>query len=219
MFSKDAKICGVWGARGSGKSTHVKEMTAENKRVIVIDPIGDYSASGFVSYKTFAGLYKSLKAAWNKGFRFVLDVSHSDNPEEELLKLSRDLMVIQKPYFDGKDRRKITLVVEEMSILSPNMTKAKDGRAFLKLCNLGRHYGVEIIGVSQRPAEVSPTFRGNCAEHYFFRLSDQVDFSNVSKIIGRENIPLIRDLKTHEFILFSSGSLTKGKNRLLKSRS
>lgn len=216
MFSKDAKITGVWGGRGSGKSTHVKEATEGNNRVIVIDPIGDYSGSGFSSYRTFSGLYKAIKNGWNKGFRVVLDVSHSDNPEVELLRLSRDLLVIQKPYYEGRDRRKITLVVEEMSILSPNMTKAKDDRAFLKLCNLGRHYGVEIIGVSQRPAEVSPTFRGNCAEHYFFRLSDQVDFDNVGRVIGRQNVDQIRALQTHEFIHFCSGKIAKGKNKLKK---
>lgn len=210
---KDAKTIGVWGGRGSGKSTRVKEMTAKNNRVIVIDPIGDYAASGFTSYKTFAGIYRAIKAGWKKGFRVVLDVSHSDNPERELLKLSADLFLIQKPYYEGKDDRKVTLIVEEMSILSPNVTKAKDEQAFKKLNNLGRHYGVEIIGVSQRPAEVSPTFRGNCAEHYFFRLSDQIDFSNVARIVGNKNVETIRALKTHEYLHFSMGQVSLGKNK------
>lgn len=213
---KDAKIIGVWGGRGSGKSTRVKEMIRANNRVIVIDPIGDYSAEGFKCYKTFTGLYKAIAEGWKNGFRVVLDVSHSDNPEIQLLKLSQDLLVIQKPYFEGKDRRKITLVVEEMSILSPNVTKAKNEQAFKKLNNLGRHYGIEIIGVSQRPAEVSPTFRGNCAEHYFFRLSDQIDFSNVARIIGNKNLELVRKLKTHQYLNFCNGQIVLSENRFIR---
>ena len=216
MINKDAKIIGVWGGRGSGKSLRVKQMTAKNNRVIVIDPIGDYAGSGFTSYKTFKGLYEAVKNGWSKGFRVVLDVSHSDNPETELLKLSSDLLRIQKPYYEGKDSRKIMLIVEEMSILSPNVTKGKGEKSFLKLNNLGRHYGIEIIGVSQRPAEVSPTFRGNCAEHYFFRLSDQIDFSNVARIVGNKNVEQIRALKTHEYLHFCMGEVKTGKNILKK---
>lgn len=215
-FKKDAKIIGVWGGRGSGKSTCVKEMTAKNNRVIVIDPIGDYEGAGFVSYRTFRGLYNALKRQWQSGFRCVLDVSHSDDPEGQLLMLSQDLLKIQKPYFEFQDNRKITLIVEEMSILSPNVTKGKNEKSFMKLNNLGRHYGIEIIGVSQRPAEVSPTFRGNCAEHYFFRLSDQIDFSNVARIVGPKNVDKIRALKTHEYIHFCMGEVTHGKNRAWK---
>lgn len=54
-FKKDAKIIGVWGGRGSGKSTCVKEMTAKNNRVIVIDPIGDYEGAGLYPIGRFAG--------------------------------------------------------------------------------------------------------------------------------------------------------------------
>lgn len=214
IVNKDAKIIGVWGGRGSGKSTGVKERTKAEKRVIVIDPIGDYAAAGFTAYKTFRGLYNAIKNNWKRGFRVVLDVSHSNDPEQELLKLSADLLKIQMPYFENKDDRKIVLIVEEMSILSPNVTKARGARAFLKLCNLGRHYGVEIIGVSQRPAEVTTNFRGNCAQHFYYRLSEARDFGAAAQIIGRKNAEMIRSLKTHEFILFENGGVTRGRNKL-----
>lgn len=211
---KDAEIRGVWGGRGSGKSTQVKEQTKSLNRVICIDPIGDYQAAGFRCYKTFAGLFQAIKQGWNTGFRVCLDISHSDDPEGDLLRLSDALFLIQKPYYEGRDKRKLTLIVEEMSILCPNITKSKHERKFLKLCNLGRHYGVEIIGVSQRPAQVHPDFRGNCAAHYFFRLADQVDFDNVGRIIGRGNVDKVRALQVHEYLCYRNGNLTAGKNRI-----
>lgn len=217
-FSKDAKIIGVWGGRGSGKSTKVKEMTRKNDRVIVIDPIGDYNASGFTEYVTLKGLYKALKNNWNRGFRVTLNLAGYPDPEAVLLQLSRDLFMIQRPYYEGRDSRKLTLVVEEMSVLVPNITKAKGDRDFLRLCNLGRHYGVEIIGVSQRMAQVHTDFRGNTSEDYFFRLRAEVDYNSAAGIIGRSYIESLRGLQAHEYLHFQDGRVTKGQNDFLKKK-
>lgn len=217
-YSKDAKIIGVWGGRGSGKSTKVKEMTRKNDRVIVIDPIGDYSASGYTEYLTLKGLYKALKNNWNRGFRVTLNLAGYPDPEAVLLQLSRDLFMIQRPYYEGRDSRKLTLIVEEMSVLVPNITKAKGDRDFLRLCNLGRHYGVEIIGVSQRMAQVHTDFRGNTSEDYFFRLRAEVDYNSAASIIGRGHIESLRGLQVHEYLHFQDGRVIKGHNDILKKK-
>ncbi len=211
-FSKDATITGVWGGRGSGKSTFIKERTKSNTRIIVADPIGDYAAAGFREYRTLKGLYGALKENWNKGFRCVLNLAGQPDPEAVLLQLSRDLMMIQQPYYMGRDSRKITLVVEEMSILVPNTTKAKGDRDFLKLCNLGRHYGVEIIGCSQRMAQVHTDFRGNTSADYFFRLRAEVDYSSAAQLLGRQHVERMRQLQPHEFLCFKDGAVTFGIN-------
>lgn len=213
-MKKDAKIVGVWGGRGSGKSTRIKELTAKNDRLIVLDPIGDYAQGGnFTSYKTLRGLYQGIKRNWNKGFRAVLTVQRGDNPAAVLEQLSDGLFTIQKPYYTGQDSRKITLVVEEMALCYPEKTLAKGERNFMDLINLGRHSGVEIIGASQRIAEVKKNFVGNAAEHYFFRMGAAVDYEAVARMTGREHMQTLKTLQTHEYLHFEQGKISKGKNQ------
>lgn len=213
-MNKDAKIIGVWGGRGSGKSTRTKELIAKNNRLIVIDPIGDYEKEArFTGYKTMRGLLTAIKKNWNKGFRLVLTVPRGTDPKTQLEILSDALFTIQKPYYDGKDKRKLTVVVEEMSLCYPEKTLGAAERNFMELINLGRHYGVEIIGVSQRIAEVKKNFVGNAAEHYFFRMGTAVDYDAALRQIGREHQATIKGLQTHEYLHFAQGIVKKGKNK------
>ena len=213
-MKKDAGKIGVWGGTGSGKSTRVKEIIKTNKRVIVIDPIGDYQhEKGFKTYKTLRGLYQAVKQGWNTGFRAVLIVQRGENPQEMLEQLSEGLFKIQQRYYENKCNKPITLVVEEMSLCYPERTLGKGERSFLELVNLGRHYGIEIIGVSQRIAEVKKNFVGNCSEHFFFRLGSASDRNAVTGIIGTEYKSEITSLQTHQYISFAQGSVTKGKNK------
>ncbi len=213
-MKKDAKKIGVWGGTGSGKSTRAKEIIKKNRRVIVIDPMGDWAHErGFKAYKTLRGLYKAIRANWATGFRLVLIVQRGEEPQKVLEQLAEGLFIIQKPYEQNKSVRGLTLVVEEMSLCYPERTLGKGERSFLELVNLGRHYGIEIIGISQRIAEVKKNFVGNCSEHYFLRLGSAADRNAVTGIIGSEHKKTITALKTHEYLHFSQGVVTKGKNK------
>lgn len=213
-MKKDAKNEGYWGGRGAGKSTGVKERVERETRLIVFDPIGDYAKEkGFNSVKTLKGLYAGIKRNWNKGFRYALTVPRGSDAQRMLNELSEALFLIQKPYYDERDSRKLVLVVEEMAVCYPEKTLGKKERGFMDLINLGRHYGVEIIGVSQRIAEVKKNFVGNCAEHYFYRMGAAVDYSTVMQQIGREHQTDLKTLQTHEYLKFEQGRVSKGKNK------
>jgi hypothetical protein len=213
-MKKDARKIGVWGGTGSGKSTRVKEIIKNNNRVIVIDPIGDYEQEkGFKCYKTLKGLYQAIKKGWNTGFKAVLVVQRGKNPQAMLEELAEGLFKIQEPYYQGKEKRILTLVVEEMSICYPERTLGQNERSFLELVNLGRHYGIEIIGVSQRIAEVKKNFVGNCSEHFFFRLGSASDRNAVTGIIGPEHKKELISLGAHEYLHFAFGKVSKGKNK------
>lgn len=213
-MKKDAKNEGYWGGRGAGKSTGVKERVEKEKRLIVFDPIGDYAKEkGFSSVKTLKGLYAGIKRNWNGSFRYALTVPRGTDAQRMLNELSEALFLIQKPYYDGQDKRKIVLVVEEMAVSYPEKTLAKGERGFMDLINLGRHYGVSIIGVSQRIAEVKKNFVGNCAEHYFYRMGAAVDYSTVMQLVGREHQQALKSLQTHEYLKFEQGNVSKGKNK------
>jgi hypothetical protein len=213
-MKKDAKNEGYWGGRGAGKSTGVKERVEKEPRLIVFDPIGDYAQErGYNSVKTLKGLYAGIKRNWGKGFRYALTVPRGNDAAAMLNELSEALFIIQKPYYEGKDKRKIVLVVEEMAVSYPEKTLGKNERGFMDLINLGRHYGVSIIGVSQRVAEVKKNFVGNCAEHYFYRMGAAVDYSTVMQLVGREHQQTLKGLQTHEYLHFEQGKVFKGKNK------
>lgn len=214
MLQKDAKIIGVWGGRGSGKSTCAKGLTRKNNRVIVIDPVADWESAGFAVYKTKRGLYTALRNGWGRGFRVCYQLDQNADPVGQLSDLADDLFKIQAPYKAGKDTRKITLVVDEMSLCLPNRTLKNDERGMLRLCNLGRHWGIEIIGISQRMAQVHMDFRGNTAEDYFFRLRSATDQDVALQLMGRSVATQLRNLQTHEFLHFCQGKISRGKNRL-----
>lgn len=213
-MKKDARKIGVWGGTGSGKSTRVKEIIRDNRRVIVLDPIGDYQRErGFRCYRSMKGIYAAIRKQWNTGFRLVLTIPRGNDAHAVLEELAEGLFKIQQPYYENKPCQEITLVVEEMSLSYPERTLGQGERSFLELVNLGRHYGVEIIGVSQRIAEVKKNFVGNCSEHYFFRLGSAADRNAVTAIIGTEHKSALMALQTHEYLHFSQGNVTKGKNK------
>lgn len=214
MQTKNAKITGLWGGRGSGKSTRAKELIADINRLIVIDPIGDWGKErGFMSFTNLNSLYRAIKRDWNRGFKFVLITPRGSNPESTLNSLSDGIFLMQEPYKMGRDKRELTLVVEEMALTYPEKTLSKDNRNFLELVNLGRHSGVNIIGISQRMAEVKKGFISNCAEHYFFRMGSHVDYAAVGQIIGRQEVDKLKKLDDHHSLHFSRGVITPKINK------
>ena len=47
MKQPDAEVHGIWGRRGSGKSSYAKRLLQGRKRVIVFDSVDEYHAEGF----------------------------------------------------------------------------------------------------------------------------------------------------------------------------
>lgn len=222
-MNKDAKIIGIWGGRGSGKSTKIKEYIKSQdlrhyRGIIALDPLGEYKDEGFSEVTTLKrGLYPKIKKSWNKPFCFSVNLMHNPDPAGLLRDLSEGLFAIQEPYKAGRTNKKIMLVLDEMSLLVPNSTMKPDERQFLNACNLGRHYGIEIIGASQRLAQVHTDFRGNCAEHYFFRMAQAVDLGAAQKVIGKRSEELA-GLAPHEYLHWSDSGIKKGKNRATFNR-
>lgn len=211
---KDAGCELVIGARGRGKSTKTKLLIKALKRVVVYDPMGEYARIDI--YKRCGSIKEvmdALKRGWKRGFKIAY-VPVGDHAQclHDLCKL---LMHVQKPYFDEKDTRQMTLVVEEMNLSFP-VTKLSPALYGMQMMTLqGRHYGINVIGVTQRPAEVSATYRGNCECIYVFGLAQGMDFKAVSDTIGREHETKVRALKQHEFLKWQSdGRVELGKNRL-----
>lgn len=213
-MNKDAKCSLYVGARGQGKSTLAKAQIKTYKRVIAYDPMGEYARLPlYIRCETLTEVKNALKKRWKGNFKIAYIPKAPY--EHDMHALAVMLMHVQKPYYNEKDDKQILLVVEEMNLSFPNtkLPPSLYGQSMLTL--QGRHYGINIMGITQRPAEVSKTYRGNCEDTFVFFLSEPDDIKEVARKFGKAYEGQIAALKKHEYLKKSGdGIISKGKNKL-----
>jgi DNA helicase HerA-like ATPase len=227
--NSNAGRIGVWGRSGSGKSSYVKGWVRSKRRVIVFDPQEEYGGEGFDMIlhapannnraPRHRGGLDAVRAAmandW-KGFRLAY-VPPSGKEPEALSGLSRLLMAAQEPFRMGKQFDPVTLVVEEMNLSFRNPSGVQIAPGFAEICSRGRHYGIEVLGVSQRVAEVATRFRGNCTETVVFAQKGPNDTKAASAELGLGPGP-VAALKPLEFLHEKDGQISKGKVQFLRNK-
>ena len=211
---KNAERIGVYGRSGSGKSTYVKELLKNNNRVIVFDPLDEYcELKGFIKAKTITDVKQMMRNRWAIGFKIAY-LPTSGYEAECMHNLCKLLLQAQSLYKTGKDKRIITLVIEEMNLSFPDTKLPQKFNGFPEVCSRGRHYGIAVIGVSQRMAEVNTRFRGNCVRTILFPLQDHTDITTAVKIISPTNKSKLQNLKNHHYMVYENGQVSFGKNSL-----
>jgi len=215
---KDAKRTFITGRSGSGKSTLAKSMIRDCKRLVIFDPLDEYGRERHATKVDGIGdLTKAIKRHWSGAFRLAYTPRAMEMVA--LHALCERLMMFQKPYFEASGNPpipKLTLLVEELNLSYPVQSISADLWAFGELCSRGRHYGIEVIGVSQRTAEVNTRFRGNCDQAYYFAQRNHTDLQTIGQEIGPRWKERLAGLQTHEYLRFSEGEVSEGKN-ILKS--
>jgi hypothetical protein len=184
-------------------------MIRDRRRLICFDPQEEYDYQQVTSLKE---LQKVMARDWN-GFR-VCYKPREDYEVQDLSALAGFLFKACKPYKAGRDPRQMCLVVEEIQISFPNEKLPAGHRRFEGMCQRGRHYGINVIGVTQQPATVSTRFRGNCSETHIFNLDWHTDIQAIGQMIGPANAKKIRQLKPHESYIYRNGVLTPRKNKI-----
>lgn len=200
MVIKDAEAFAIYGRRKSGKSHLTKKLIKNHKRILVFDPMNEYGKlRGWKSVFSVDEMHEVACAKWNTGFKIAFNVDK--NYQEELHRMSAVIWTMQKAA-----TRKILIVVEEMNLgYPPNVKDAYFG--FPKLVMQGRHRGVEIIGITQRPNAVNRNFRSNCAASYFFPLEDEEDIKIIQRKVGKENLSKYRNMRKHFHMKTENGSV------------
>ena len=210
MIKGQTKRIGIYGRSGCGKSTLAKQLMKDIDRLVVYDTLCEYEEQGC---KVARSIVQLLKLARQRRFKIAYQPAIDACHEKELRKVAEALLLIQKPYQEGKIYPQITLLIEEMSLAIPNKTGG-DVQIMQNLANMGRHYGINLIGIAQRPANVNATFRGSLTEQYFFNLVEPLDVDEVAKKIGRENAELLRRLPNHQAFRYSDGKIENHINTL-----
>jgi len=204
---KDARCAFVTGRRGSGKTTLVQQMVERSRRVVVFDPLGQYGREFHWPMATnIRELHDFVARFWRDPFRIAYTAP--GDFVTELHRLALYLWEAMRPYDTGRDRHMLVLVVEEMNLSVPVHKLPATRRGFERLVLQGRHRGIEIIGVSQRPALVSADFRSSVAETYVLPLGIEDHDA-----FGRRFRDEVARLQPHQWLRFAEGAATRGENR------
>ncbi len=212
--TSNAGRMGVWGASGSGKSSYVKRHIKARKRLVIFDPLEEYGPELRIRSVTHSArdsldqVRQAMIDDW-QGFR-VAYVPPSGKEPAALSALCKLLMAAQQPFKDGKSKAGITLVVEEMNMSFPVSGGAQKCPGFADVCSRGRHYGIEVIGVSQRIAEVATRFRSNNDETVVLRQKGPRDLDAAANELGTTKDVVAR-LKNLEYLHERHGTVTPGK--------
>jgi energy-coupling factor transporter ATP-binding protein EcfA2 len=158
----------ISGQRGSGKSYFAKQLARTLPRCIIWDTLGEYQVDRriFDLDDLIDFLIEDQK---NPHFFSVAYDSHQ--PVDDFPDFCRAILA----------RGDIYLVVEELDLLStPFQTPVE----FAKLIKYGRHYGIQLVGVSRRPAEISRLFTSQCSRFVIFNQREPKDIVYFRSIIG-----------------------------------
>jgi len=209
---KDAKRNAIWGMTGSGKSTLARELAADFSHVIALDPAGDWGLEpGWKAVTTIAQAEHAIAAGMAGGFKVAWRPTFSTG--QALDALSRALMAVQEPYRLGHANRKICLMIDEMAEAYSNSDQQRaDREGFRQLILQGRHYGVEIVGISQRPQDVGARFRDNAQVTYCFALPYQNARQPIAQMIGKKADDLI-SLERGHYLRIEGAVVSHGETR------
>lgn len=149
------KIQTILGMKGSGKTTLAKKLVANRRRLLVLDPNGEYR-DGLI-FETFDDLL-----AWES----------VDDPDRRYICRFESDDEIGAALRFAWDTRGWLIVAEEVDLLCSPASIDAD---FSRIIRHGRHRQLDLIAVSRRPAEVSKLLTSQSDEIISFRQLEDLD--------------------------------------------
>jgi hypothetical protein len=166
-----AKIYAVIGASGTGKSSFIKgKLLKRYKRLVIWSPLEETDQYAvFCAGVVVRGKLSELVAQVKAKTKAIVFVPTGDDKE-----VKRQFDVFCRVVWEMEGS---TVLVEELSrVTMPSWSPP----AWRNLSTAGRHRGLTLIGVSQRPANIDKDFLGNCTEIRCYR----VNYDNDAKVMA-----------------------------------
>lgn len=175
-----AQFVAILGATGCGKTTELKKRLAKKKRPrsFVWSPkesLDNYAAlyPGSVIVRTASEVLAALQAAGKRGgFHLVFQPTLDQKRDMALFDVVCKMLLAAG---------NVCLVVDELHSVT---TASNAPHGWRKLNFMGRGYGVEVFGLSQRPASCDKAFMGSLSFIHVGRLPHPPDQKAVAEIIG-----------------------------------
>ena len=200
----------MWGRTRSGKTTLALALTGERHRFVAFDPMGEYPG-------THVTTVEQLRAAVAKGWRTCFQVSYVPPRGEPwpaaLNALAAAVFDMQAHYHDGTDRRPVTFLADELAGAYPNQKPPAGLDNYGDLCRRGSHWGVQLIGISQRPADVSTTFRGATSLDFYFAQRDERSVAAACERLGRAWRDRVQRLSVGDYVALTETGVIEGRTK------
>ena len=201
-----AKVIGIMGATGCGKSHFLRACLARpaRKRTLIWSPkeaIDNYAAlyPGSKVHTTANGVLQALKSAGSGPVHIVFKPTLNRKKDQALFGVVCKMAM---------KARNITVVAEEVhTVTMPSW--APDG--WSELIMMGRGYGVEVFALSQRPASIDKDFFSNMSLLHVGRMNFDDDVKTCAKAL-RVPVAEVQNLTGYAWIErdILSGKTKKG---------
>jgi len=181
------RIVFVTGRKGCGKTTVSNALANEayqaGRRVIVVAPMGGFDLAG--SPTVFSR--DEMLSDQTFGRSFVV------NPPDDQTAID----AIRLAYGVGN----CVLVVDEIDLYGD--VRSPD-ESLLKVIRYGRHRGVSLIGVSQRPANVVRDLTAQSDILIMFHTTENRDVLYLADRIGSDNAERLRSIPQFSYLVYSA---------------
>ncbi len=201
-----AKVIGIMGATGCGKSFFLRKMLAKpaRKRTLIWSPkeaIDGYAAlyPGSVICTTVGAVLQKMKQAGTGPVHIVFVPTLNRKKDQAMFGAVCKIAMASK---------NITVVAEEIhTVTMPSW--APDG--WSELIMMGRGYGVEVFALSQRPASIDKDFFSNMSLLHVGRMNFDDDIKTCAKAL-RVPVADVANLSGYQWIErdILSGTTKKG---------
>lgn len=192
--SRKAKIFLVTGASGSGKSSIVKALMKGEKRVIAFDPDDEYGEEkGFNTSDSCTELLDKVLATKGGGMKTRI-----------VARTPEAFGACASVAFEWGN---CAFIAEELAG-EGRTTPSKAPRDWHKIITRGRKRGINVIGVTQSPAESDKTILRNASHIFVGRMGREADAKAISREIDVPVETLLR-LKNLEFVVVDKNEQTK----------
>jgi DNA helicase HerA-like ATPase len=204
---------GIFGRSGSGKSWHFKDRLGEFPRIVVFDPQDEYGRRAGWTRATDIDQVKAQIIARPRDFQIGYVPTSGDEPGR-LETLAALFIQLAQPYLEGKTNRFIYLAIEELNMCFTSRASLARFPSVVGLVARGRRRGVGVIGLSQRPYEVSPTFRANLSEIVMFSLPDADDAKAAAQGLAGVDWQELQGLPAAHYVRKNNatGEVMRGRN-------